>query len=472
MVNVADGAGAIEAALCVLAGASSLHAAPIEPEDHHHRPPEYDDPTLQVPPFAAPSEYPLAAGFIPADPTNYTAGALGEVQYIVVHTMQGSYAGSISWFQNPTADVSAHFCMRSSDGEITQMVGLDDRAWHVGSQNSWSVGIEHEGFVDDPSWYTWATYTSSALLTRWLASHYGVPIDRDHIRGHVELPDQTHTDPGPYWNWDLYMALVLDVVPAARVEGVVVDRGKACTLVANTDTWIKRTLEDEDGLAEPDKCAIAAGAELTVVHASGDLYGHRRLTMDGGGPCAGLGELDFEAFARPEHWDGWCAPEDLAATGASIAIDGGAAIAVGPDGSFAFEGVAEGPHVLDVPATATTLATSQPVDVVVYPGSRVIVRVDPAAGGGSDDAGDGAGSSDGGDLDDGAVETTGEDPPGGSSGGGVDEALPDTYGDADDGQGCGCRPASGSPARALTGVLVLVVGLRRRRRRWPELGRG
>jgi hypothetical protein len=351
--------------------------------------------------------------------------------------------------------------MQASDGEITQMVGLADRAWHVGSQNSWSVGIEHEGFVDDPSWYTWATYTSSALLTRWLAAYYGVPVDRDHIRGHVELPDQTHTDPGSYWNWDLYMALVHDVVPAARVEGVVVDRSKECTLVATTDTWLKRTLEDDNGLAEPDKCAIAAGTELSYVHASGDLYAHRRLTMDGGGPCAGLGELDFEAFARPEHFEGWCAPEQLAATGASIALDGGTPIAVGPDGSFAFEGVAAGPHALDVPATATTLATSEPVDIAVYPGARVIVRVDAAPSGGSDEGGDAEGSSGGGDLDGGA-ETTGEVPPGSTDGGGVDEALPDTYGEPGSGS-CACTQAQ-APRGTAAALLLVAAGLRRRRR--------
>jgi N-acetyl-anhydromuramyl-L-alanine amidase AmpD len=102
----------------------------------------------------------------------------------------------------PDSVVSTHYVMRSVDGEVTQMVLDKDRAYHVGSSNRYALGIEHEGFVDDPGkWYTWATYSSSALLTRWLTIKHDIPVDRDHIVGHVELPNQTHTDPGGGWNW-------------------------------------------------------------------------------------------------------------------------------------------------------------------------------------------------------------------------------------------------------------------------------
>ena len=178
-------------------------AGEIDGEDHHVRPPGYDDPGLQwsFEPLAGdePPEYPLAAAFVPADPSNYTEGGITAYEYVGVHTMQGYYNGAISWFQNPASDVSAHFCMRSEDGEVTQMVHLADRAWHVGSQNAWSIGIEHEGFVDEPAWYTWVAYESSARLARWIADAYAIPLDREHIVGHVELPEQTHTDPGIHW---------------------------------------------------------------------------------------------------------------------------------------------------------------------------------------------------------------------------------------------------------------------------------
>src|SRR5690606_33108414 len=66
---------------------------------------------------------------------------------VTIHTMQGSYAGSISWFQNNPYSVSAHYLIRSSDGQVTQMVRESQAAHHVGSQNNYTLGIEHEGYV-------------------------------------------------------------------------------------------------------------------------------------------------------------------------------------------------------------------------------------------------------------------------------------------------------------------------------------
>ncbi len=152
------------------------------------------------------------AHWVAASSSNYTTGRGGNsIRYVVIHTMQGSYGGSISWFQNPSASVSAHYCVRSSDGDVTQMVADTNTAWHAGNwtYNQQSIGIEHEGFVADPGrWYTEAMYASSAALTRHLTTRYGIPRDRAHIFGHVEVPGATHTDPGSGWNWDHYMMLV------------------------------------------------------------------------------------------------------------------------------------------------------------------------------------------------------------------------------------------------------------------------
>jgi hypothetical protein len=149
----------------------------------------------------------------PAYSGNYAAGSRGaaQINYIVIHTVQGSYAGCISWFKNPDANVSAHYVVRSSDGEVTQMVDDSDVAWHDACFNSETIGIEHEGFVADPdAWYTEAMYAGSARLTAWLADQYGVPKDRDHIFGHGEAPDcSDHTDPGGGWDWAHYMELVI-----------------------------------------------------------------------------------------------------------------------------------------------------------------------------------------------------------------------------------------------------------------------
>jgi N-acetyl-anhydromuramyl-L-alanine amidase AmpD len=180
---------------------------------------------VEVPRAAAPppgsTDYSSAAAWTPACSDNYTDDARGssDIDLVIIHTVQGSYSGCVSWFQNCSASVSAHYVVRSSDGQVTQSVRESDIAWHAGNwdYNSRSVGIEHEGYISDCSYYTEAMYKGSAALTRDIASRQGVPLDRSHIIGHNEVPDPdgsgwggsgNHTDPGSCWDWDYYMALV------------------------------------------------------------------------------------------------------------------------------------------------------------------------------------------------------------------------------------------------------------------------
>jgi MYXO-CTERM domain-containing protein len=397
-----------------IAAATGLAQGPIAelplagPEDDHVRPAPYDEPVLPEDltpkPAEGPAEYPLAVAFNPAHPSNYTAGGIISPDYIVVHTMQGYYYGSQSWFQNPSANVSAHFCMRSEDGEVTQMVALSDRAWHVGSNNPYAIGIEHEGFIDEPAWYTWANYTSSAMLARWLSDELEIPRTRQHIVGHVELPNQTHTDPGIHWNWDFYMALIEDTVSEGVVEGHVVDRGQACTLTATSDTWIKQTFQPSAELDATQKCFIPAGTQFEYLHASGVMAGHHRLRYDPAGhPCEGfLGDsLDLaeQGFVFPGHFSAVCEPTSVAAAGVRVVLDGGVEAITDATGKFAFTGVGPGAHTLDVLGDGSYLDTVEPVDVDVFPGARVIIALDPIAGPGDGDGdGDGADGETGGEC--------------------------------------------------------------------------
>ncbi|RLV70495.1 N-acetylmuramoyl-L-alanine amidase [Streptomyces sp. CBMAI 2042] len=157
--------------------------------------------------YAQSPDYPSAL-WVPASSQNYATGRTATINKVVVHVTQGSYAGSISWFQNPASQVSAHYVIRSSDGEITQTVRDANTAWHARSANSSSIGLEHEGWVDNPAWFTDAMYRSSAALTSHLAARYSIPKNRTHIVGHSEVPGNDHTDPGVHWDWNYYMQLV------------------------------------------------------------------------------------------------------------------------------------------------------------------------------------------------------------------------------------------------------------------------
>jgi hypothetical protein len=161
----------------------------------------------------------------PTPSCNYSSRNGTAISAITIHTIQGSYAGAISWSQNCSSSVSYHYVVRSSDGQITQMVLEANKAWHVGSENPYTIGYEHEGYVDNPVWYTDTLYGSSAAISRDIVnSGYGIPAIRTYygvatvgtnllgnctkIKGHQHFANQSHTDPGINWNWEKYYRLI------------------------------------------------------------------------------------------------------------------------------------------------------------------------------------------------------------------------------------------------------------------------
>jgi N-acetyl-anhydromuramyl-L-alanine amidase AmpD len=171
----------------------------------------------------ADGDYPAAA-FYGADSANYTVASRpysNLIGTIIIHVTQGSWAGALNWFTRPIAQASAHYTVRSWDGFVGQSVREKDIAWHSGNwlYNQTSIGIEHEGYFDNPSWFTDTMFRSSAQLTAYLANKYQIPIDRQHIIGHNEVPDPHNPGefggvdhhincPGYYWYWDLYMTYI------------------------------------------------------------------------------------------------------------------------------------------------------------------------------------------------------------------------------------------------------------------------
>ncbi len=154
---------------------------------------------------AAP-DYPGASSYIQG--IHYTPRSGRKITYVVIHTIEGSAAGAISWFKNPKSRVSAHYIV-SKAGVVTQMIREKDRAWHAGSSsyNERSIGIENGGYAGKNLW-TEVQYRELAKLTRYLCDKYTIPIDRKHIIAHKEVPGSTHWDPGPHFKWDYFLHLV------------------------------------------------------------------------------------------------------------------------------------------------------------------------------------------------------------------------------------------------------------------------
>lgn len=218
------------------------------------------------------TDYPEAI-WVPAPECNWEPRTKA-VSAVVIHYTEGSYAGCISWFQNCDAEVSAHYVIRSYDGQVTQMVREKDKAWHVGVANGYTIGIEHEAYGDIISFFTDRMYNSSANLTRNICSRYeaidgyrtfctdtlddGTALDYGlhnlggegaciQIRGHQHYPEQTHTDPGPFWNWNYYYKLINNHDIPIIVNSPGVDEGDLDHLNYTDDErmiWVIRSDDD------------------------------------------------------------------------------------------------------------------------------------------------------------------------------------------------------------------------------------
>ncbi|MFO0594928.1 MAG: N-acetylmuramoyl-L-alanine amidase [Myxococcaceae bacterium] len=301
-------------------------------------------------------EYPGAVGWV-ASP-NFTSGR-STYEFVLIHTMQGSYAGTKSWFQNPNSNVSSHYIVRSSDGQITQMVEHKNTAWHAQCYNGRSVGIEHEGFVNDPAtWYTDAMYTESAKLTRWIADRHNIPRNRSHIIGHAEVPSQCntggHTDPGSGWNWTKYMNLVNGSTPttttgvligaiytggnsANRVSGATVTVGSQ-TVTTGANGLYQFTLAPGSYTATVSKSGFAGTSVTRTVTAGTQTWGSMEINAS-----AATGVLRGKIFAYnaadPTNMN-------VAITGATVTA-GGQTQTTAADGAYLFN-LAPGTYTVNV----------------------------------------------------------------------------------------------------------------------------
>lgn len=161
--------------------------------------------------------------YCPASSRNYREAerTSADIEYIVIHTVQGSLESAVNTFKSPRLSLrrSAHYVI-GKEGRVVKTVPVEDIAWHAGTGpigsgsrfesrvlNANSIGIEHEGYVDDFEFPSRAQYITTAAMVRLLCSKYDIPIDRDHIVGHQEIKS-TKGDPGQNWDWGFFMDLV------------------------------------------------------------------------------------------------------------------------------------------------------------------------------------------------------------------------------------------------------------------------
>lgn len=224
------------------------------------------------------SEYPMASRFEAAATGNFRAvGGTRTIDKIVIHiTDSGANISSpINWFKNPAAKVSAHYVI-GQDGEIVQMVAHNDVAWHAGSANGTSIGIEHvantRGLNPTP-----AQMCASAALVTWLCDQYGIAPDRAHILGHAEADGKTSHKacPNAVWDWVYYMDMI--TTRTCYVPDSMMPRTQSLAYRANGGGYGRALDADEDA----DQYGITEGEPEYFEGAAAQGYAQRNYAARG-----------------------------------------------------------------------------------------------------------------------------------------------------------------------------------------------
>ncbi len=156
-----------------------------------------------------------------------------SVDKIIIHDTEGNWDASVATLQYDP-NKSVHYIIDADGSRVGQFRPETDTTWHGGNffYNETSIGIEHVGVASDPDGYSTALYATSRALVENIRTRWDVPLDRQHIIGHYQIPDGTqiaedspacddtldscensdyfggrsnHRDPGYYWQWCQYM---------------------------------------------------------------------------------------------------------------------------------------------------------------------------------------------------------------------------------------------------------------------------
>jgi N-acetylmuramoyl-L-alanine amidase len=121
-----------------------------------------------------------------ASPNFSARGA--RVDLLILHDCEGGYGPSINWFESRQSQVSAHFVVREDGQEVTQMVALPDKAWHVCDFNSRAVGVEMAGYAKDG--FSAPLMLTVSRMFAYLCQYLQIPVR--HARGGVGPGIESH----------------------------------------------------------------------------------------------------------------------------------------------------------------------------------------------------------------------------------------------------------------------------------------
>jgi N-acetylmuramoyl-L-alanine amidase len=184
----------------------------------------------------APLPFPLAYPFLASPHFDERPQGI-TINAVIVHaTTIDSLQESVSYFLEPSTEVSTHFVV-GRDGTVVQIVPVEKRAWHAGLSilngvehvNDFSVGIEMVNLNDGVEAYPEVQYEAVAGIIRLLRSRYQIPDERILSHAEVATPPGRKSDPIGFnlnalramthnnTTWSLPSSIPTDAAPASSM---------------------------------------------------------------------------------------------------------------------------------------------------------------------------------------------------------------------------------------------------------------
>lgn len=151
--------------------------------------------------------------------SNFDTGRNGaSIDRIILHTTEGSFDGALGWLRGAAAGSSnrassSHYLVSADGSRIAQLVREADTAWAAGNLafNRRGINIEQEGYAARGE-FSDALYAATGALVGRVARRHSIPLDRQHVIGHMDVPDPNnpalkggidhHDDPGNAYDFE------------------------------------------------------------------------------------------------------------------------------------------------------------------------------------------------------------------------------------------------------------------------------
>ena len=201
--------------------------------------------------------------------------SLDQITLGVVHyTGSSSLQGTLSWFQNPEAKVSAHYVI-DKDGTVVQFGELEDILWHAGKSewqgrkwcNKYSIGYE---FVCHPKDLLTPKQITALL---YLVKGHVARTNMTSLVGHEHISPGRKVDPGNCIRWESLReeGRIKLMDPTGQLEFIGSQR-------VERENLITKQLEEDQKLAIAENIDIEQAKEMNEIDRASSMKDGRGNT--------------------------------------------------------------------------------------------------------------------------------------------------------------------------------------------------